>query len=108
MQELDTIICILDIRLHTHTHNSILFISFYHKDRVTICPSPQQHMPVPVGLYNLTHLVNIPCGMKLGYMDEPHNVWQSIDLYPFHIGSSLIEKIQLIHYNNLQYIIIPL
>jgi hypothetical protein len=45
--------------------------------------SPQQHMPVTVGPFYLTHPVNFPCGRKPEYLEKTHDFRQSVDLYSF-------------------------
>jgi hypothetical protein len=47
--------------------------------------SPQQHMPITVGPFCLTHPVNFPCGRKPEYPEETHDFWQSVDFYSFHM-----------------------
>jgi hypothetical protein len=46
--------------------------------------SPQQHMPITVGPFCLTHPVNFPCGRKLEYPEETHDFRQSVDFLLFH------------------------
>jgi hypothetical protein len=47
--------------------------------------SPQQHMPITVGPFCLTHPVNFPCRRKPEYPEETHDFRQSIDFYSFHM-----------------------
>jgi hypothetical protein len=49
--------------------------------------SPQQHMPITVGPFCLTHPVNFPCGRKPEYPEETHDFRQSVDFYSFHMGT---------------------
>ena len=46
--------------------------------------SPQQHMPITVGPFCLTHPVNFPCGRKSEYPEETHDFRQSVDFYSSH------------------------
>jgi hypothetical protein len=46
--------------------------------------SPQQHMPITVGPFCLTHPVNFPCGRKPEHPEETHDFRQSVDFYSFH------------------------
>jgi hypothetical protein len=46
--------------------------------------SPQQHMPITVGPFCLTHPVNFPCGRKPEYPEETHDFRQSVDFYSSH------------------------
>ena len=45
----------------------------------TTAGSPQQHMPITVGPFCLTHPVNFPCGRKPEYPEETHDFRQSVD-----------------------------
>jgi hypothetical protein len=45
--------------------------------------SPQQHMPITVGPFYLTHPVNFPCGRKPEYPGETHDFRQSVDFLLF-------------------------
>jgi hypothetical protein len=45
--------------------------------------SPQQHMPITVGPFCLTHPVNFPCGRKPEYPEETHDFRQSVDFLLF-------------------------
>jgi hypothetical protein len=47
--------------------------------------SPQQHMPITVGPFCLTHPVNFPCGRKPEYPEETHDFRQGVDFYSFHM-----------------------
>ena len=47
--------------------------------------SPQQHMPITVGPFCLTHPVNFPCGRKPEYPEGTHDFRQSVDFYSFHM-----------------------
>jgi hypothetical protein len=47
--------------------------------------SPQQHMPITVGPFCLTHPVNFPCGRKPEYPEETHDFRQSVEFYSFHM-----------------------
>ena len=47
--------------------------------------SPQQHMPITVGPFYLTHPVNFPCGRKPEYPGKTHDFRQSVDFYSFHM-----------------------
>jgi hypothetical protein len=49
--------------------------------------SPQQHMPITVGPFCLTHPVNFPCGRKPEYPEETHDFRQSVDFYSFYMGT---------------------
>jgi hypothetical protein len=46
--------------------------------------SPQQHMPITVGPFYLTHPVNFPCGRKPEYPGKTHDFRQSVDFYSSH------------------------
>ena len=45
--------------------------------------SPQQHMPITVGPFYLTHPVNFPCGRKPEYPGKTHDFRQSVDFTLF-------------------------
>ena len=45
--------------------------------------SPQQHMPITVGPFYLTHPVNFPCGRKPEYPGKTHDFRQSVDFLLF-------------------------
>ena len=45
--------------------------------------SPQQHMPITVGPFCLTHPVNFPCGRKPEYPGKTHDFRQSVDFNSF-------------------------
>jgi hypothetical protein len=62
------------------------FILFYLA-LPTRAGSPQQHMPITVGPFCLTHPVNFPCGRKPEYPEETHDFRQSVDFYSFHMGT---------------------
>jgi hypothetical protein len=47
--------------------------------------SPQQHMPITVGPFCLTHPVNFPCRRKPEYPGKTHDFRQSVDFYSFHM-----------------------
>ena len=61
-----------------------VFILFYLA-LPTRAGSPQQHMPITVGPFCLTHPVNFPCGRKPEYPEETHDFRQSVDFYSFHV-----------------------
>jgi hypothetical protein len=68
------------------TIKSILFpYLFIYLALPTRAGSPQQHMPVAVGPFCLTHPVNFPCGRKPEYPEETHDFRQSVDFYSFHM-----------------------
>ena len=52
--------------------------------------SPQQHMPITVGPFCLTHPVNFPCGRKPEYPEETHDFRQSVDFYSFHMRTGFV------------------
>jgi hypothetical protein len=60
-----------------------LFILFIYLALPTRAGSPQQHMPITVGPFCLTHPVNFPCGSKPEYPEETHDFRQSVDFYSF-------------------------
>jgi hypothetical protein len=62
-----------------------LFYLFIYLALPTRAGSPQQHMPITVGPFCLTHPVNFPCGRKPEYPEETHNFRQSVDFYSFHM-----------------------
>jgi hypothetical protein len=72
-----------------------IFIYFIYLALPTRAGSPQQHMPITVGPFCLTHPVNFPCGRKPEYPGKTHDFRQSVDFYSFHrgLGSSRIEKV---------------
>jgi hypothetical protein len=45
--------------------------------------SPQQHMPITVGPFCLTHPVNFPCGRKPEYPEETQDFRQSVEFLLF-------------------------
>ena len=45
--------------------------------------SPQQHMPITVGPFYLTHPVNFSCGRKPEYPGKTHDFRQSVDFLLF-------------------------
>ena len=47
--------------------------------------SPQQHMPITVGPFYLTHPVNFPCGREPEYPGKTHDFRQSVDFNSFHM-----------------------
>jgi hypothetical protein len=57
--------------------------SFIYLALPTRAGSPQQHMPITVGPFCLTHPVNFPCGRKPEYPEETHDFRQSVDFYSF-------------------------
>ena len=70
--------------------NKIDFVSpladlFIYLAFPTRAGSLQQHKPVTVGPFCLTHPVNFPCGRKPEYPEETHDFRQSIDFYSFHM-----------------------
>jgi hypothetical protein len=71
--------------------NVFLFVSrlfiylFIYLALPTRAGSPQQHMPITVGPFCLTHPVNFPCGRKPEYPEETHDFRQSVDFYSFHM-----------------------
>jgi hypothetical protein len=52
--------------------------------------SQQQHMPITVGPFYLTHPVNFPCGRKPEYPGKTHDFRQSVDFYSFHMRTGLV------------------
>jgi hypothetical protein len=61
-------------------HNIYLFIYLALPTRAG---SPQQHMPITVGPFYLTHPVNFPCGRKPEYPGKTHDFRQSVDFLLF-------------------------
>ena len=61
------------------------FYLFIYLALPTRAGSPQQHMPITVGPFCLTHPVNFPCGRKPEYPEETHDFRQSVDFYSFHM-----------------------
>ena len=55
------------------------FLLFIYLALPTRAGSPQQHMPITVGPFCLTHPVNFPCGRKPEYPEETHDFRQSVD-----------------------------
>jgi hypothetical protein len=66
------------------TSSPILFFIFYLA-LPTRAGSPQQHMPITMGPFCLTHSVNFPCGRKPEYPEETHDFRQSVNFYSFHM-----------------------
>jgi hypothetical protein len=66
---------------------SNLFIYLFYLALPTRAGSPQQHMPITVVPFCLTHPVNFPCGRKPEYPEETHDFRQSVDFYSFHMGT---------------------
>jgi hypothetical protein len=64
--------------------SSIIYL-FIYLALPTRAGSPQQHMPITVGPFCLTHPVNFPCGRKPEYPEETHDFRQSVDFYSFHM-----------------------
>ena len=63
-----------------------LFVCFFiYLALPTRAGSPQQHMPITVGPFYLTHPVNFPCGRKPEYPGKTHDFRQSVDFYSFHM-----------------------
>ena len=61
-----------------------LFIFFFiYLALPTRAGSPQQHMPITVGPFCLTHPVNFPCGRKPEYPEETRDFRQSVGFYSF-------------------------
>jgi hypothetical protein len=60
-------------------------IFFIYLALPTRAGSPQQHKPITVGPFCLTHPVNFPCGRKPEYPEETHDFRQSVDFYSFHM-----------------------
>jgi hypothetical protein len=61
------------------------FYLFIYLALPTRAGSPQQHVPITVGPFCLTHTVNFPCGRKPEYPEETHDFRQSVDFYSFHM-----------------------
>jgi hypothetical protein len=61
------------------------FFVFFYLALPTRAGSPQQHMPITVGPFCLTHPVSFPCGRKPEYPEETHDFRQSVDFYSFHM-----------------------
>ena len=66
-----------------------VFLFFIYFALPTIAGSPQQHMPITVGPFCLTHPVNFPCGRKPEYSEETHHFRQSFDLHSFHMRTGI-------------------
>jgi hypothetical protein len=64
---------------------AIFIYLFIYLALPTRAGSPQQHMPITVGPFCLTHPVNFPCGRKPEYPEETHDFRQSVDFYSFHM-----------------------
>ena len=62
-----------------------LVLKFIYLAPPTRAGSPQQHMPITVGPFYLTHPVNFPCGWKSEYPGKTHGFRQSVDFYSFHM-----------------------
>ena len=62
---------------------NIYDVLFIYLALPTRAGSPQQHMPITVGPFCLTHPVNFPCGRKPEYPEETHDFRQSVDFYSF-------------------------
>jgi hypothetical protein len=67
------------------TRISFLDVFFIYLALPTRAGSPQQHKPITVGPFYLTHPVNFPCGRKPEYPGKTHDFRQSVDLYSFHM-----------------------
>ena len=63
----------------------VQLVLFIYLALPTRAGSPQQHMPITVGPFCLTHPVNFPCGRKPEYPEETHDFRQSVDFYSFHM-----------------------
>jgi hypothetical protein len=63
----------------------LFFIYFIYLALPTRAGSPQQHMPITMGPFYLTHPVNFPCGRKPDYLGKTHDFRQSVDFYSFHM-----------------------
>jgi hypothetical protein len=61
--------------------------------------SPQQHMPITVGPFCLTHPVNFPCGRKPEYPEETHDFRQSVDFYSFHMRTGFESHWESFHWD---------
>ena len=46
--------------------------------------TPQQHMPITVGPYHLTHPLNFPCRRKPEYPEKTRDFRQSVDIHFSH------------------------
>ena len=58
------------------------FFIYFYLALPTRAGSPQQHRPITVGSFCLTHPVNFPCGRKPEY-PEKTECWQSVDFLLF-------------------------
>jgi hypothetical protein len=54
-------------------------------DLPTRAGSPQQHKPITVGPFYLTHPVNFPCGRKPEYPGKTHDFGRALTFYSFHM-----------------------
>jgi hypothetical protein len=75
----------LDISARVGTRLNIYL--FIYLALPTRAGSPQQHMPITVGPFCLTHPANFPCGRKPEYPEETHDFRQSVDFYSFRMGT---------------------
>ena len=68
------------------TVNDIYFIFYFILlDLPTRAGSPQQHKPITVGPFYLTHPVNFPCGRKPEYPGKTHDFGRALTFYSFHM-----------------------
>jgi hypothetical protein len=61
------------------------FIFFILLDLPTRAGSPQQHKPITVGPFYLTHPVNFRCGRKPEYPGKTHDFGRALTFYSFHM-----------------------
>ena len=65
---------------------NIYFLFFFILlDLPTRAGSPQQHKPITVGPFYLTHPVNFPCGRKPEYPGKTHDFGRALTFYSFHM-----------------------
>ena len=74
-----TLVCY--VRFYVSENKVSLFFIFIYLALPTRAGSPQQHMPIIVGPFCLTHPVNFPCGRKPEYPEETHDFRQSVDFF---------------------------
>ena len=74
---------------HIYRAYGIKFVAnlfyFILLDLPTRAGSPQQHMPITVGPFYLTHPVNFPCGRKPEYPGKTHDFGRALTFYSFHM-----------------------
>ena len=76
---------IRDKMRYSNLSNNILFFYFILLDLPTRAGSPQQHKPITVGPFYLTHPVNFPCGRKPEYPGKTHDFGRALTFYSFHM-----------------------